>query len=180
MATPFLGEVKIISWGYAPKYWALADGTLLPISQFANLYSLYGTTFGGDGRTSFGIPNLNNGRVPIGSSPDYPQGTAGGEKQHTLNHPEMPRHTHQLVGTTTQGGNAPAPDKRPAGSSPGNLYGAPNNLVAMNYDAITTEGLTGPHENMMPYTGLTFIVALQGVYPSPTVAETSDEEAGDE
>jgi microcystin-dependent protein len=168
MGTPFMGEVKIISWNFAPKGWALANGQLLPINQNQALFSLFGTMYGGDGRVNFALPNLQ-GRVPIHTGAGFIQGQAGGEATHTLTVNEVPAHTHFVNADTTLApadGNLPSPTRRLAGSSGGNLYGSPVNLVAMAPEVVTNTGGSQPHENRAPYLVLNFCVALIGVFPS--------------
>ncbi|MDQ1713086.1 MAG: hypothetical protein QOE45_2536 [Frankiaceae bacterium] len=168
MGTPFLGEVKIIPWNFAPQGWAFCNGQLLPINQNQALFSLYGTTFGGNGQTTFGLPNLQ-GRVALHRGNDFILGQVGGETTHTLTIAELTQHLHLVNADTTQApdnGNAPAPTKRLAGSQPGSLYGPPNNLIAMNPGAVSNVGGSQAHDNMQPYTVLNFICALVGVFPS--------------
>ena len=169
MGTPFLGEVKIVAFNFAPKGWAQANGQLMPINQNQALFSLYGTTFGGDGRTTFGIPNLQ-GRVPVHRS-SVALGERAGEAVHTLVLNEMPTHIHQVFGDNTTApdpaGTSPTPTSRLAGSQPGSLYGTANQLTAMNAASVGNNGGSQPHENRQPFLTLLFIVALQGVFPSP-------------
>jgi microcystin-dependent protein len=171
MATPFMGEVKIVSFNFAPKGWALADGQLLPINQNQALFSLLGTTYGGDGRVNFALPNFR-GRVPMHQGAGFTLGQVGGETAHTVILSEMPTHLHTVTADTTtapaSGGNVPNATKRLAASAGTNLYGGPANLVAMNAGVIPAVGGSQPHENMSPYLVLNFVIALTGIFPSPT------------
>src|SRR3569833_2917324 len=131
MAEPFLSEIRILSFPFAPKGWALCNGQLLPINQNQGLFSLLGTTFGGDGRVNFGLPNLQ-GRVPIHVGSGHTLGERGGEQAHTLSISELPTHTHVASGTSTTGSLTVAGGNL-LGTSPSQEYQAPDSdLVAMN------------------------------------------------
>ena len=164
MSTPFLGEIKVISWNFPPKGWAFCNGQLLPINQNQALFSLLGTTYGGDGRLTFGLPNLQ-GRVPVHMGAGFALGQHGGETAHTLNLSELPTHTHPVI----TGANAA--DQ----TSPSNNYVAPSARGAFGTSAngallagsVTSVGGNQPHENMSPYLVLNFVIALQGIFPSP-------------
>ena len=163
MSEPFLAEIKIVSFNFPPKGWAFCNGALLPINQNQALFSILGTTFGGDGRVTFALPNLQ-GRSPVHVGNGIVLGEQGGETAHTLNIAELPAHTHVPVGS----GSAPSLAS-PAGNlwatNTTNPYSAsPNN--AMNPACITPTGGSQPHENMSPYLVLNFIIALQGIFPS--------------
>lgn len=163
MSEPFLGQVSIMSFNFAPKGWALCNGQLLPINQNQALFSLLGTLYGGDGRTTFGLPNLQ-GRVPIHFG-THTQGQAGGEVAHTLTIQELPQHTHGL-----QAANNPATTNAATATAylgqQANTYNGPSNLVAMAPTEISGTGGNQPHNNMQPYLGLNFCIALQGIFPS--------------
>jgi microcystin-dependent protein len=169
MAEPFLGEVRMMSFGFAPKGWAPCNGQLLPINQNQALFALLGTMFGGNGQTTFALPNLQ-GRVPIHVGGGFIQGQAVGEAQHTLTVGEIPAHLHMLVADTApasqQDGNLPAANKRMAASTAQNLYGAPTSLTAMNTNDIGFTGGSQPHDNMQPYLTVMFCIALIGIFPS--------------
>ena len=165
MGTPFLSEVKIVSFNFAPKGWALCNGQLLPINQNQALFSLLGTTYGGDGRVNFALPNLQ-GRVPIHMGNGQTLGQQGGEQAHTLSLAELPTHTHVLNATSSNGNTIVASGNLLAGSAT-QLYHAPDqNLVATRPSTVATIGGSQAHENRQPYLVLNFCIALQGVFPS--------------
>jgi microcystin-dependent protein len=162
MPTPFLGEIKIISWNFPPKGWAFCNGQSLPINQNQALFSLFGTTYGGDGRTTFALPNLQS-RTPIHVGGGFTLGQTGGEQAHTLSITELPAHNHAIQGGTPLNQTTPAPflwtDWGKA------IYAAsPNN--SMLPASIGPVGGSQAHDNMSPYLVLNFIVALQGIFPS--------------
>jgi microcystin-dependent protein len=171
MSTPYLGQLKIVAFGFAPKGWAMCNGQLLPINQNQALFSLLGTTYGGNGTTTFALPNLQ-GRAPIHAgnlqpSGSYQIGDAAGETAHTLIQPEMPAHTHELVtvsAAATAGG--PGPIAKFAGATTMPYRTAPASLVGMNSTAMAAAGSSQPHENRQPYLAINYIVALQGIFPS--------------
>jgi microcystin-dependent protein len=166
MAEPFLGEIRIMSFGFPPKGWALCDGQLLPINQNQPLFSLLGTTYGGDGRVNFGLPNLQ-GRAPIHMGAGHTLGEQGGEQAHTLSISELTAHTHIVNGSTAQAStNVPDASTVLAASNPQAVYGPAANLVAMAASAIGNGGGSQPHPNMQPFMVLNFAVALQGAFPS--------------
>ena len=169
MSEPFLSEIKIMSFVFAPKGWALCNGQLLPINQNQALFSLLGTTFGGDGRVNFALPDLR-GRVPIHVGSGHTLGEKGGEQAHTLSIAELPTHTHVLQASSVAG-NAPVPNVAGAGTllavSANPLYGPALNLVAMSPGSVTNVGGSQAHLNMQPFLTLSFCIALQGIFPSP-------------
>ena len=165
MGQPFIGEIKIISWNYAPRSWAFCNGQLLPINQNQALFSLFGTSYGGNGQTTFALPDFR-GRAPVhvGGSLNV-QGQQGGEAAHTLTIPEMPMHPH-IAQAFSQNGDVAVPNGNLLGTV-NNLYNAPaTNLVSLNAATISNAGGSQPHENRMPTLVLNFIVALQGIFPS--------------
>jgi microcystin-dependent protein len=165
MAEPFLSEIRIMSFQFAPKGWALCNGQLLPINQNQALFSLLGTTFGGDGRVNFALPDLR-GRTPIHVGSGHTLGEKGGEQAHTLSIAELPTHTHVLTAS-----NAPADTPIPTNTTflgqINNGYGAPANLVAMSPASLANAGGSQAHLNMQPFLTLSFCIALQGIFPSP-------------
>lgn len=165
MAEPFLGEIRIMSFVFAPKGWALCNGQLLPINQNQALFSLLGTTFGGDGRVNFALPD-NRGRTPIHVGSGYTLGERGGEQAHTLTISEIPTHTHVLNGTTANATVALPSNSITFARSGTPMYGAPANLVSMNPQGTSNVGGSQAHLNMQPFLTLNFCIALQGIYPS--------------
>jgi microcystin-dependent protein len=170
MAEPFLSEIRIMSFVFAPKGWALCNGQLLPINQNQALFSLLGTTFGGDGRVNFALPDLR-GRAPIHVGSGHTLGERGGEQAHTLSIAELPEHVHVLNASGAIG-NSVNP-RLPAGGNllaqePGNVYSPnPVNLGALNPASLSNVGGSQAHLNMQPFLTLTFSIALQGIFPSP-------------
>ena len=167
MAEPFLSEIRIMSFGFPPKGWALCDGQLLPINQNQPLFSLLGTTYGGDGRVNFGLPNLQ-GRVPIHMGNSHTLGERGGEQAHTLSISEIPTHTHVLNGSSNAGTLSIAPGNLSGGSASQTYQTPDNNLVAMAPASIANVGGSQAHLNMQPFLVLNFSIALQGIFPSQT------------
>jgi microcystin-dependent protein len=166
MSTPFLSEIKIMSFGFAPKGWALCNGQLLPINQNQALFSLLGTTYGGDGRQTFGIPNLQ-GRTPMHTGDGHVLGELGGEQAHTLSITEIPSHTHTASGSSTAGDSA-LPTGRLLGNSPALIYSGATNLNSLAPSTIKVTGGSQAHLNMQPFLTLNFCIALQGIFPSQT------------
>jgi microcystin-dependent protein len=165
MAEPFLSEIRIMSFVFAPKGWALCNGQLLPINQNQALFSLLGTTFGGDGRVNFALPDLR-GRTPLHVGSGHTLGERGGEQAHTLSIAEIPTHVHVLNATTATG-NTPLPTNNILADSPSQLYSNPANLLALNAGSVTNTGGSQAHLNMQPFLTLSFCIALQGIFPSP-------------
>jgi microcystin-dependent protein len=163
MATPYLSEIKIVSFNFPPKGWAFCNGQLLPINQNQALFSLLGTTYGGDGRVNFALPNLQ-GRTPFHMGNGLTLGQLGGTTTVTLNISQLPGHSHAPTGTTL-GPTATSPVGNLWCQNPTASYtGQPN--TAMSPSGITATGGNQPHENMSPYLVLSFIIALQGIFPS--------------
>ena len=165
MAEPFLSEIRIMSFVFAPKGWALCNGQLLPINQNQALFSLLGTSFGGDGRVNFALPDLR-ARTPIHVGSGHTLGERGGEAAHTLSIGELPTHTHVLNGSSADADNA-LPGGNLFAKTPQQVYGPAGNLVALNAGMVTNTGGSQPHLNMQPFLTLTFAIALQGIFPSP-------------
>jgi microcystin-dependent protein len=169
MAEPFLSEIRIMSFVFAPKGWALCNGQLQPINQNQGLFSLLGTTFGGDGRVNFALPDLR-GRDPIHVGSGHTLGEKGGEQAHTLSISELPTHTHVFNASGSQGNNQ-FPRFNNIGNvlaqDPGNAYGPPNSLGAFVAGSSGNVGGSQAHLNMQPFLTLSFCIALQGIFPSP-------------
>ncbi len=166
MAEPFLSEIRIMSFSFPPRGWALCNGQLMPINQNQALFSLLGTTFGGDGRVNFALPDLR-GRTPIHVGGGHTLGERGGEQAHTLNVNELPNHAHLLQATSKPGDAAPiVPSGNLLAQSRLPLYGPPNDPVAMAPTTVANSGGSQAHPNMQPYLTLSFCIALQGVFPS--------------
>jgi microcystin-dependent protein len=170
VAEPFLGEIRLMSFTFAPRGWALCNGQLLPINQNQPLFSLLGTTFGGDGRVNFALPDLQ-GRTPIHVGSGHTLGERGGEQSHTLSGAELPQHVHAARATTAQAdqnSNSAAPSRMPAQSNFSSLYGPAAGLQAMAGNALGSAGGSQAHLNLEPFLVLNFCIALQGIFPSPT------------
>jgi microcystin-dependent protein len=165
MAEPFLSEIRLFSFNFAPKGWALCNGQLLPINQNQALFALLGTTYGGDGRVNFALPNLQ-GRVAIHSGAGHTLGERAGEQAHTLTMGEMPAHTHTAMASPTSGTqNIPA-NNLMLSQRAAEIYHAPSNLTPMAAGTLANAGGSQSHLNMQPYLVLNFSIALQGIFPS--------------
>ena len=167
MAEPFLSEIRIMSFGFPPKGWALCNGQLLPINQNQALFSLLGTTYGGDGRVNFGLPDLQS-RVPIHMSAGHTLGERGGEQAHTLSISEIPTHTHSANASSSDGTQSVPVSEYLAKAAPANPYLASTALGAMNPVTLANVGGSQAHLNMQPFLVLNFSIALQGIFPSQT------------
>jgi microcystin-dependent protein len=178
MATPFMGEIKLISWNFAPQGWAFANGQFLPINQNQALFSLLGTMYGGNGQTTFALPDLR-GRVPLHQGSGFTVGQAGGEYFHTVSMSEMPAHNHflQADATTpaTSNANVPAAGNwigqtigvpSQGSNFPVQIYSTSNPNNTMAPQTVTNTGGSQPHDNRQPYLGTNMIIALQGIFPS--------------
>ena len=164
MSEPFLSEIKIMSFGFPPKGWALCDGQLLPINQNQGLFSLLGTTYGGDGRVNFGLPDLQ-GRAPMHMGNGHTLGERGGEQAHTLSISEIPTHVHVANASSTTGNVATIANNL-LGSAP--VYGPANNLTSLLPNTVGAVGGSQAHLNMQPFLTLSLCIALQGIFPSQT------------
>jgi microcystin-dependent protein len=164
VGTPFMSEVKIISWNFAPQGWAFCNGQFLPINQNQALFSLLGTMYGGNGQTTFALPDLR-GRGAIHQGQGFIEGQAGGQEFHTLTISEMPTHIHPMSGIS-EDGTVQIPTGAFLGAAGAQPYHGATNLVAMDPASITNVGGSQPHENRQPYLVLNFVIALQGVFPS--------------
>ena len=174
MGTPYLGEIKIISWNFPPKGWVFCNGQLLPINQNQALFSILGTTYGGNGQTTFALPDFR-GRSPFHRG-NMTLGQAGGEAAHTLSLAEMAAHTHTPQGSNTSGNlvfpaaASPVVQHNIGAISTQNPYQSPTSpgftAAAMHPASVSNTGGGQAHENMQPYLVLNFIIALQGIFPS--------------
>jgi microcystin-dependent protein len=166
MAEPFLSEIRIMSFGFAPKGWALCNGQLLPINQNQALFSLLGTTYGGNGQTNFALPNLQ-GNTPIHMGNGHTLGEKGGAQAVTITLSQLPTHVHSVNATKTQATTrTPDPSVMLSTSSGAFFYGVPQSLVPMDPSTDSNVGGNQPHLNMQPFLALTFCIALQGIFPS--------------
>ena len=165
MAEPFLSEIRMMSFVFAPKGWALCNGQLLPINQNQALFALLGTTFGGNGQTTFALPDLQ-GRTPIHVGAGHTLGEKAGEQAHTLSISQLPTHTH-VFNASQANANLPTPGNNMFGTS-NNMYAAATSLVAINSGTIPNVGGSQAHLNMQPFLTISFCIALQGIFPSQT------------
>jgi microcystin-dependent protein len=165
MAEPFLAEVRMMSFNFPPKGWALANGQTLPINQNQALFALLGTTYGGNGQTTFALPDVR-GRVPIHFGAGIVLGERLGQSAHSVTQSEMPQHIHSLQGTSNTADKI-LPTGAPAALTPNVIYssGASQNIVCKPA-SVGNVGGSQPHENRMPSTVISFCIALQGIFPS--------------
>jgi microcystin-dependent protein len=168
MAEPFLAEIRIMSFTFPPKGWALCNGQLLPINQNQALFSLMGTTYGGDGRVNFGLPDLR-GRTPIKDGAGHTLGERGGETGHTLSIQELPTHTHVVNLSDNPGTPGIGTNNMLSNSGDERRFTSGNtNFIAMGNPTSGNTGGSQAHQNMQPFLTLSFCVALQGIFPSQT------------
>jgi microcystin-dependent protein len=167
---PFLGEIRFVGFNFAPKGWSLCDGSVLPINQNQALFSLLGTSFGGDGKSTFALPDMR-GRVPVGtgqgpSLSNRTIGDQGGAETVALTLAQMPKHRHALRAASGSA-NSKAPSGNVlANSSSAAIYSTQAAGVSLDATSLTTQGSGQAHENMPPFLGMTCIIALQGIFPS--------------
>jgi microcystin-dependent protein len=167
MSNPFLSEIRLMSFGFAPRGWALCNGQLMPINQNQALFALLGTTYGGNGQTNFALPNLQ-GRVPMHVGNGHTLGESAGEQAHTLSIAELPTHTHvAMASPQSNNTNVAIPTGNFLASPLSQTYAPPAGLGAMNPTTIANTGGSQAHLNMQPFLTLNFCIALQGIFPSP-------------
>lgn len=168
MSEPFIAEVKIISWNFPPNGWSFCNGQFLPINQNQALFSILGTMYGGNGQTTFALPDLR-GRTPIHVGQGFPQGQVGGQETHTLITSEMTAHNHFVQGSTTAGDQANPANNILAQSTPAAFQRyttTTSSSTTLQPGTITNSGGSQPHVNLQPYLVLNFIIALTGIFPS--------------
>lgn len=172
MSQPYVGEIRMFAGNFAPAGWMFCEGQLVPISEYETLFNLIGTTYGGDGQSTYALPDLR-GRLPVhmgqgpGLSNNYVIGETGGVEQVTLTVPQIPNHNHPVMASmdvpvsSTPSGNV-------TGQAAAKFYRAGTPAVAMNPGFVSPVGGSQPHDNMQPYLCVSFIISLFGIYPSPT------------
>jgi microcystin-dependent protein len=165
MSEPFLSEIKIVSFNFPPKGWALANGQLLPINQNQALFALLGTTYGGNGQTNFALPNLR-GRLPIHMGSGHTLGEAAGSTSVTVNIQQLPTHMHVAQGANTTATTPVPANTNLLANGSADFYGPVTNLTTLSSSMVSSVGGSQPHNNMMPYLVLNFVIALQGIFPS--------------
>ena len=167
MSTPYIGEIRLFGGNFAPMGWSFCDGQLLPIAQYDALFNLIGTTYGGDGQTTFALPDLR-GRLPLHQSSGYVVGQQGGVEQVTLTTQQIPGHSHQVAGsaanaaTTSPAGNVAAT----MGAVTTFLYGLDAPPSSLAPQSVGVAGGNQPHDNLQPFLCVSFIIALEGIYPT--------------
>ncbi len=168
MSEPFLAEIRIVGFNFAPRGWAFCDGQILPINQNQSLYSLLGTTYGGDGRTSFALPDLRS-RTPVHKGDGYQLGQKGGAETVTLTAAQIAAHTHAAkASSTTANDRDPGGHVLAAAPVPDQIYRDPaaSSTTALRSGTVANAGGGQAHNNMQPYTTLSFCIALRGLFPS--------------
>jgi microcystin-dependent protein len=164
MPQPFLSEIRLMSFVFPPKGWALCDGQLLPINRYQALFSLLGTTYGGDGRTNFALPDFRN-RTPIHAGGGHTIGEKGGQPTQTLSIAQLPTHIHTGMGSGTNA-DAPVPGESVLAAA-NNVYTAAAALTPIEPSTLAPVGGSQPHTNAQPYLVLSYCIALEGIFPSP-------------
>lgn len=162
MSQPFIGEIRMFGGNFAPVNWAFCDGQLLPISQYDTLFALIGTTYGGDGQTTFALPDLR-GRVPVHTNPSYPQGQIGGSEAVTLTAQQIPSHSHTVGAKNQATTNAVGGGVYAGGGI--STYRSTGGAT-MNAAVVQPNSGGQPHDNMMPFQVVSFIIALYGIFPT--------------
>jgi microcystin-dependent protein len=180
MAQPFVGELRMFGGSFAPAGWMMCDGQLLPISEYDTLFNLIGTTYGGDGQSTFGLPDLR-GRLPLhmgtgSSGTNYQLASTGGVETVMLTQNQIPNHTHPIIADNNHATTGAPDNAYYAAAAPNAIFSVPNdpnNPSAPNYQnfkaqILPVQGGSQPHENLQPFLAVTFIISLFGLYPSPT------------
>ena len=172
MSDPFIGEIRMFGGSFAPAAWAFCDGQLMPIAQNDALFSLIGTTYGGDGQETFAVPDLQ-GRVPMhmgtgSSGTPYVEGEKAGVESVTLTTQQIPQHNHAFLASTTTGNSVTPTDNLTGNSAQVTFYALGTAITTMLGQAIQPVGGSQPHDNMQPYLTLSFIISLYGIFPSQT------------
>lgn len=163
---PYIATICPVGFNFAPRGWALCNGQILPIAQNTALFSLIGIIYGGNGQTTFGLPNLQ-GSTPIAQGGGYVMGEVGGVESVTLLSTQLPLHTHSVGATTTAGvGRKPVAGVAGQSSTGSSLYAAPGALQALAAQSSSASGGNQPHNNMQPFVAVSFTIALQGIFPS--------------
>lgn len=166
MATPYVGEIRLFAGNFAPAGWMFCNGALVPISENETLFQLIGTTYGGDGQTTFGLPDLR-GRVPIHQGSNRVIGEMGGSETVTLTSAQIPQHTHTLKASSALS-NGSAGGGGVLAATAVNIYGSAVPTTAMAAQAVASVGGSQPHQNMAPFVGINYIISLFGIFPSPS------------
>ena len=165
MSQPYLSQITMVAFNFAPQGFAACDGQVLPINQHQSLYALLGTMYGGDGRTTFALPDLR-GRTPVHTGPTVQQGGKAGAENVSLTVAEMPSHTHAVSGTTDTANAPVAATRLFAGSTPNEIYHSSSSLVPLHAETVSNAGNGQGHDNMQPFLTINFVIALSGLFPS--------------
>ena len=166
MAQPYVGEIRMFAGNFAPAGWMFCEGQLLPISEYETLFNLIGTTYGGDGQSTFALPDLR-GRLPMHQGSGFTLAEQGGAEEITLTVSQIPAHSHPML-ATTGAGNSTNPQGAYLAQPVASIYNQGTNPVNMAPQAITSTGGSQPHTNFQPYLCVDFIISLFGIFPSPT------------
>lgn len=170
MAQPYVGEIRIFAGNFAPAGWMFCEGQEVPISEWETLFNLIGTTYGGDGQSTFALPDLR-GRIPLHQGSGFILAETGGAEEITLTINQIPQHSHTLVGTNNMANSAvPSPAVMPGIAQAATItpYGTDNPAIALNAASSNSLGGSQPHTNFQPYLCVNFIISLFGIFPSPT------------
>jgi microcystin-dependent protein len=167
MAQPYVGEIRMFAGNFAPAGWMFCEGYLLPISEYETLFTLIGTTYGGDGESTFALPDLR-GRIPVHQGNGYVLAQTGGQEEVTLTQQQLPAHGHAFLASTAVGTAASPVGSALAASGSSNVYRPGPTGVAMAPEALGAVGGSQPHTNMQPYLCVSHIISLFGIFPSPT------------